>query len=90
MYRTPQTGQPISFTGPNPPPRDLIVLLAILFVTFYGDRSLDLEGTRIPDPDVAHHLYLARPLADVAPEWVEPTSGLTLRDLALKLGAQGS
>ncbi len=58
-----------------------------LDITFYGNLSIALDGTRIPDPDVALHLYLVRPLAEVAPEWVEPTSGLTLRQVTLKLAS---
>jgi GTP cyclohydrolase I len=56
-------------------------------VAFYGDRAVEIDGTRIPDPEVAEFLYLARPLADVAPDWIEPSTGLTMDDLVVKLAA---
>ena len=56
-----------------------------LDITFYADLSIEMDGLTIPDPDVAEYGHLARPLADVAPDWIDPTSGLTLKDLAVKL-----
>ncbi len=61
-----------------------------LDISFYADLETELDGTPIPDPDVGRHLHLAQPLADVAPDWVEPRSGLTLQDLVLKLSGAAS
>ncbi len=56
-----------------------------LDISVYGDRRIELEGLTIPDPLIGEHLYLARPIADVAPDWVEPVTGLAMRDVVTKL-----
>ncbi len=53
-----------------------------LDIAFYGDSVLSVDGHEIPDPDVARFPHLALPLADVAPNWVHPVLGVTLRQLA--------
>lgn len=40
----------------------------------------------VPDPEIARHAHLALPLADLAPTWREPQTGLTLAELAARLG----
>ncbi len=57
-----------------------------LDIAFYGQEVFDLEGRHIPDPDVLRHAHVAVPLADVAPDWVHPECGLTLRQIAAGLG----
>ena len=66
----------------------------------YGPRTIDLdivmiegvtteiEGTPVPDPNIASHIHLAVPMADIAPEWVEPSTGLTLGQIAERLAAE--
>ncbi len=56
-----------------------------LDIAYFGDQTLDLGGTVIPDPDVARYPHLARPLADVAPDWVDPGTGRSLAALAADL-----
>lgn len=51
-------------------------------IAFYGQESMELAGNSLPDPDIVRHLYLAVPLADVAPTWVHPATGQTLRAVA--------
>ncbi len=53
-----------------------------LDIALYGGQILDLDGRHIPDPDIARFPHLAIPLADLAPDWVHPESGLTLRQIA--------
>ena len=50
-------------------------------VVFHGDRVLR-EGARvrIPRPELKH-AFVLKPLADIAPDFVDPVSGRTLRDL---------
>ncbi len=60
----------------------------------FAPRTIDLDiaiydcehgvpdGT---DPLISQHLYLARPIADVVPDWVEPVTGLPMRDVVLRL-----
>jgi GTP cyclohydrolase IA len=59
-----------------------------LDIAFYGQQVLDLDGSRIPDPDILHYAHVAVPLADVAPDWVYPEHGnrrRTLRQIADEL-----
>ena len=42
----------------------------------------DVGGKPLPDPDIPRHAFLALPLADVAPDWVLPGEGRTLREIA--------
>lgn len=53
-----------------------------LDIALYGDRILDLNGRHIPDPDILRRPFVAVPLADLAPDWVHPEVGLTLRRIA--------
>lgn len=62
--------------APRPIDLDLVV---------HGD--LIDEDLGIPDPAIADHAHLALPLADIAPGWREPRSGLTLRELAQRFAA---
>lgn len=42
----------------------------------------------IPDPDIPARAHLALPLADVAPGWLEPRTGLSLARLAERLASE--
>ena len=53
-----------------------------LDIAFYGNQVVVVDGHSLPDPDVARFPHLALPLADVAPTWVHPQLGVTLRQLA--------
>lgn len=65
--------------APRPIDLDIVVHGALV------DTALGL-----PDPAIADQAHLALPLADVAPDWREPRTGRTLRDLAVRLaGAPG-
>jgi GTP cyclohydrolase I len=56
-----------------------------LDIAYYGQQVLDLEGRHIPDPDAARFPHIAVPMADVAPDWVHPELGTTLRQVAGRL-----
>jgi 2-amino-4-hydroxy-6-hydroxymethyldihydropteridine diphosphokinase len=50
-------------------------------VVFYDDRILRGPGNlRIPRPEL-RHAFVLRPLADIAPGFVDPVSGSTLAEL---------
>lgn len=50
-------------------------------VVFYGDLIVEGPGhLRIPRPELKH-AFVIKPLADVAPEFVDPVSGLSLATL---------
>ena len=65
----------------------------------YAPRSIDLdlaayegfagevEGSRVPDPEIPQRAFLALPLAEVAPDWVEPGLGGSLAEIAASFGS---
>ncbi|MFQ5948982.1 MAG: 2-amino-4-hydroxy-6-hydroxymethyldihydropteridine diphosphokinase [Acidimicrobiia bacterium] len=53
-----------------------------LDIAMVGSRELEIDGTKVPDPSIGRRPHLALPLADVAPDWVYPPKGMTLRELA--------
>jgi 2-amino-4-hydroxy-6-hydroxymethyldihydropteridine diphosphokinase len=51
-------------------------------IAMYEQQILELEGNRIPDPDLLRYPHIALPLADIAADWLHPEVGLTLRQIA--------
>ncbi|HBK46144.1 MAG TPA: 2-amino-4-hydroxy-6-hydroxymethyldihydropteridine diphosphokinase [Xanthomonadaceae bacterium] len=50
-------------------------------IVFYGDRIVEGPGRlRIPRPELKH-AFVIRPLAEIAPDFVDPVSGRTLDQL---------
>ena len=50
-------------------------------IVFYGDAIVEGPGhLRIPRPELKH-AFVLRPMADIAPEFVDPVSGRTLAAL---------
>ncbi|GAB4574533.1 MAG: 2-amino-4-hydroxy-6-hydroxymethyldihydropteridine diphosphokinase [Anaerolineae bacterium] len=43
----------------------------------------------VPDPDIVRFIHVARPLADLSPDYVHPEDGRTLAAIAASLPAQG-
>jgi 2-amino-4-hydroxy-6-hydroxymethyldihydropteridine diphosphokinase len=58
-------------------------------ISLFNDEMLDLDGRRIPDPDVLRYSHVAAPLADVAPQYRHPETGETLAEIAARLIADG-
>jgi GTP cyclohydrolase I len=56
-----------------------------LDIAYYGDQVDDFGDWRIPDPDAAKAPHLAVPIADVAPDWLNPEVGRTAADIAAEL-----
>lgn len=56
-----------------------------LDIALYSDAVLDLEGSHIPDPDILRYPHVVVPLANVAPDWVHPTTGDTLGQIVYRL-----
>ncbi len=42
----------------------------------------EVRGSPVPDPEIPRRAFLALPLAEVAPDWVHPGPGRTLREIA--------
>jgi len=60
-----------------------------LDVILYGDQVLGLRGREIPDPDLLRYPHIARPAADIAPDWVHPQTSDSLRAIADRIPQRG-
>lgn len=52
-----------------------------LDLILYGDLILDEPGLQVPHPRFRERAFVLAPLADVAAEWIDPESGLSVRML---------
>jgi 2-amino-4-hydroxy-6-hydroxymethyldihydropteridine diphosphokinase len=52
-----------------------------LDLILYGDLILDEPGLQVPHPRFRERAFVLAPLADVAAEWIDPESGLSVRAL---------
>ena len=52
-----------------------------LDVLLYGDLVCEEPGLKLPRPDLVKRAYMLGPLAELAPEAVHPTTGLTVGEL---------
>ncbi|WP_420478517.1 2-amino-4-hydroxy-6-hydroxymethyldihydropteridine diphosphokinase [Brevundimonas sp. FT23028] len=48
----------------------------------YGRLSGDLEGLILPHPRAHQRLFVMGPLAEIAPDWIDPVSGRRAAELA--------
>ena len=64
----------------QPRPLDLDLIL-------YGGVTIDEPDFVVPHPRFRERAFVIRPLAEVAPSWVDPGSGKTVADLAAALDA---
>lgn len=53
-----------------------------LDILLYDDVVAEFDGWSLPDPDIENQLYIAVPLAEIAPRWVHPVLGKTAAELA--------
>ncbi|NIO41738.1 MAG: 2-amino-4-hydroxy-6-hydroxymethyldihydropteridine diphosphokinase [Burkholderiales bacterium] len=51
-------------------------------IMLFNHDIIQLERRRIPDPEVLERPFVAIPLADIAPDYVHPETGQTLKDIA--------
>jgi len=51
----------------------------------YEGFAGEVEGSRVPDPEIPRRAFLALPLAEVAPDWVEPELGRPLGEIAASI-----
>jgi len=55
----------------------------------YGDLVLKTPRLTIPHPRLAERAFVLVPLAEVAPKWRHPITGLTATEMLAKVGAEG-
>ncbi|MCX5950868.1 MAG: 2-amino-4-hydroxy-6-hydroxymethyldihydropteridine diphosphokinase [Cyanobacteria bacterium] len=60
-----------------------------LDLILYGNQVIATERLQVPHPRLAERSFVLTPLAEIAPEWIEPTSGKTISELASQLGEGG-
>ncbi|MEB3828269.1 2-amino-4-hydroxy-6-hydroxymethyldihydropteridine diphosphokinase [Phormidium sp. CCY1219] len=60
-----------------------------LDVILFGDLILDSPELQIPHPRMRERAFVLVPLAEIAPDWIEPVSQLTISELLQKVDASG-
>jgi dihydroneopterin aldolase/2-amino-4-hydroxy-6-hydroxymethyldihydropteridine diphosphokinase len=62
-----------------------------LDISLWGDKVLEYGSKpwRVPDPDIVRFAHVAIPLAELAPDFVHPTEGVTLAEIAGQFDQQG-
>ena len=60
-----------------------------LDILYYGERLLDLPDLSIPHPRLAERAFVLHPLADIAPDWRDPRTGLTVAEMRRRVDAGG-
>ena len=61
-----------------------------LDLILYGDRIIDEPGLVVPHPEFQRRAFVLEPLAEIAPDWNDPRSGATMRELAGRLEGEPS
>ena len=57
-----------------------------LDLLLYGDWVLWAEELILPHPRMEERRFALEPLAEIAPEWVHPVLGVTVREMLARLG----
>lgn len=60
-----------------------------LDIAVYGDRIIEEDGLRVPDPDILHRPFLFLPLLDIDDRITIPGTGSILRELVETLQCEG-
>lgn len=62
-----------------------------LDISLWGDAVFEYGAKpwRIPDPDIVRFAHAAIPLAEIAPDFIHPTEGVTLAEIAARFDGQG-
>lgn len=61
-----------------------------LDLVLYGDAIVSDSALTVPHPRFRERAFVLDPLAEIAPEMVDPLSGLTVRALAARLRERGT
>lgn len=65
-------GRPLLYERNSPRPLDLDIIL-------YADLILQHERLQIPHPRATERRFVLEPLSTIAPDWVFPTTGLSVK-----------
>ncbi len=60
-----------------------------LDISLFNDGVFELGHRHIPDPEILQFPHIARPLADLAPQYRHPETGRTLQEIAQSLPEGG-
>lgn len=52
-----------------------------LDLILFGDETIEEPGLAVPHPRFRERLFVLEPLAEVAPDWIDPATGLTVSAL---------
>ena len=52
-----------------------------LDLILYGTSMIEEDGLVVPHPRFRARLFVLEPLAEVAPDWIDPVTGRTVREL---------
>jgi 2-amino-4-hydroxy-6-hydroxymethyldihydropteridine diphosphokinase len=52
-----------------------------LDILLYGNQVINTPGLQIPHPRMRDRAFVLVPLAEIAPDWVEPVSGFAIKEL---------
>jgi 2-amino-4-hydroxy-6-hydroxymethyldihydropteridine diphosphokinase len=53
-----------------------------LDLILYGDQIIDEEGLSVPHPRFRQREFVLRPLAEIAPQMIDPVTGVTVREIS--------
>jgi len=54
----------------------------------YNDEISQSDGLTVPHPRLCERAFVAKPIADIAPEWHHPVSGLSITEILAPLSNQ--
>ncbi|MGF1515501.1 MAG: 2-amino-4-hydroxy-6-hydroxymethyldihydropteridine diphosphokinase [Elainellaceae cyanobacterium] len=61
-----------------------------LDLLLFDDRVIHRPGLEVPHPRMTERVFVLVPLAEIAPDWVEPVSGKAIVVLLRDLGVRGN
>ncbi len=58
-----------------------------LDIILWSEGAWDGPGPIVPHPEFRNRAFVLKPLAELAPDWRDPVSGLNVRQLLFRLTA---